>query len=63
MTQKDPKGRICETTKKIEYERKGCLVVPTGKGHDFLAVCPNKKPTFVEVKKRLWFTNRIAEKN
>ena len=25
--------------------------MPTGKGHDFLSICPNKKPTFVEVKK------------
>jgi hypothetical protein len=52
MTRKDvhPKWRICETTKKIEYERQGYLVVPTGKGHDFLAIRPNEKPTFVEVK-------------
>jgi len=37
-------------TKKIEHERKGCYVVPTGKGSDFVAICPNKKPIFVEVK-------------
>jgi len=44
-------GRVCETTKKIEHERKGCLAVPTGKGSDFLSICPDKKPTYVEVKK------------
>jgi len=46
-----PDWRICENAKMIEHERKGCLVVPTGKGHDFLSICPNQKPTFVEVKK------------
>ena len=52
MTRKDAhlKWEICEKTKKIEHERQGCLVVPTGKGHDFLAICPDRKPTFVEVK-------------
>ena len=51
MPKKEPEWRICERTKMIEQEHQGCLVVPTGKGHDFLVVCPNKKPTFVEVKK------------
>jgi hypothetical protein len=51
MPTKETEWRVCETTKKIEHERKGCLVVPTGKGHDFLSICPNQKPTFVEVKK------------
>jgi hypothetical protein len=52
MPQKEvlPEWRICEMTKKIEHERKGCYVVPTGKGSDFVAICPNKKPIFVEVK-------------
>jgi hypothetical protein len=45
-----PEWKTCETTKKIDYERQGCLVIPTGKGHDFLTICPNQKPTFVEVK-------------
>ena len=42
--------RICELTKKIEYERKGCKVITTGKGSDFAAICANKPLTFVEVK-------------
>jgi hypothetical protein len=50
MPRKEPEWRICERTKMIEHEREGCLVVPTGKGSDFIAICPNKKPLFVEVK-------------
>jgi hypothetical protein len=45
------KGQACETAKKIEYGQKGCTVIPTGKGHDFLTICPNEKATFHEVKK------------
>ena len=51
MPRKEPEWRICERTKMIEHERRGCLVVPTGKGSDFVSICPDKKPIFVEVKK------------
>jgi hypothetical protein len=41
--------------------------VPTGKGHDFLSICPNQKPTFVEVKQgcgpRAGVFNQIEGKN
>jgi hypothetical protein len=47
---KKEKWRICETTKKIDYERKGCQVIPTGKGSDFAAICPSQPLTLVEVK-------------
>jgi len=42
--------KLCEITKSTEYKQRGCLVIPTGKGSDFLAICPDKSPTFVEVK-------------
>jgi len=42
---------ICEIEKRLKYLRQGCSVVTTGKGSDFLAICPDKKLTFVEVKK------------
>ena len=50
MPTKETDWRLCERTKKIEHQRKGCYVVQTGKGSDFVAICPNKKPIFVEVK-------------
>lgn len=50
MPTKERDWRICELAKKIEYERKGCKVVITGKGSDFAAICPKKPLTFVEVK-------------
>ena len=45
-----PEWKLCEIRKSMEYKRRGCLVIPTGKGSDFLTICPDKKPTFVEVK-------------
>jgi len=45
-----PEWKLCETAKRIEYERKGCLVIPTGKGSDFFVACSDQKSTFVEVK-------------
>jgi len=51
MTKKTPDWKLCENTKRQKYSQQGCLVIPTGKGSDFLAICPNKKPTLVEVKK------------
>jgi hypothetical protein len=49
-TEKTP-WKLCEIAKSAEYQEQGCLVVPTGRGSDFLAVCPNRKPMLVEVKK------------
>jgi hypothetical protein len=46
-----PDWKLCETEKSIEYERQGCVVAPTGRGSDFVAVCPDRKTTLVEVKK------------
>lgn len=46
-----PDWKLCEIARSIEYEQRKCLVIPTGKGSDFLAICPDEKPTFVEVKK------------
>ena len=52
MTKKNIRDwKLCEIAKSTEYKQRGCLVIPTGKGSDFLAICPDKKPTFVEVKK------------
>lgn len=42
--------KACEIAKSLEYERKGCLVIPTGSGSDFFVACSDQKPTFVEVK-------------
>jgi hypothetical protein len=50
MPKKEKEWRICELAKKIDYERKGCQVIPTGKGSDFAAICPSKPLTLVEVK-------------
>ncbi len=44
------KGKKCELEIKNKYSSIGCKTIPTGKGSDFLALCPNKIPTFVEVK-------------
>ena len=46
-----PDWKLCEIAKRLEYSQRDCLVVTTGKGSDFLAICPDKKPTLVEVKK------------
>ena len=51
MIKKTPDWKICENTKRQQYSQQGCLVIPTGKGSDFLAICLGKKPTLVEVKK------------
>jgi hypothetical protein len=51
-TKKPPDWKLCEIAKSTKYQEQGCLVVPTGKGSDFLAVCPDRKPTLVEVKER-----------
>ena len=44
-------GKLCETAKTIEYQARGCITAPTGRGSDFIAICPESKPTLVEVKK------------
>ena len=45
-----PDWKKCEDTwKKIDHDR-GCKIIPTGIGSDYLRVCPDEKPTFVEVK-------------
>jgi hypothetical protein len=51
MATEEATWRLCERTKMIEYERRGCAVIQTGRGSDFVAVCPDRKATFVEVKK------------
>jgi hypothetical protein len=51
MPKKEVDWRLCEHIKMIEHERRGCAVIHTGKGSDFVAICPDRKPTFVEVKK------------
>jgi len=53
---------ICEIAKSTEYKQRGCLVVRTGKGSDFLAICPDKKPTFVEVKKGCGSLTKLQRK-
>jgi hypothetical protein len=45
-----PVGKVCEELKMNEYTMKGCRVLPTGRGSDFLAICPTEKPKLVEVK-------------
>jgi hypothetical protein len=44
-------GKLCERAKKNEYQARGCITAPTGRGSDFVAFCPNSKPALVEVKK------------
>jgi len=44
-------GDICEIAKIMEYQANGCLTARTGRGSDFVAICPSRKPTIVEVKK------------
>jgi hypothetical protein len=44
-------GGICEITKIIEYQTRGCMTARTGRESDFVAICPDSKPTLVEVKK------------
>ena len=53
MTKKKgvPDWERCEIEKRLEYSGRGCKVATTGKGSDFLAICPDEKPTLVEVKK------------
>jgi hypothetical protein len=48
---KTPDWKLCETAKSTEYQSRGCVIAPTGKGSDFVAVCPDRKTTLVEVKK------------
>jgi hypothetical protein len=62
MPKKEKAGSLCEQTKKAEYESKGYLVVPTGKGHDFVAIRPNKRPIFVEVKQGCGSLTKFQEK-
>jgi len=47
---KQPNWKLCEIAKSVEYEQQGCLIASTGRGSDFLAICPDRKPTLVEVK-------------
>jgi hypothetical protein len=56
------KWRICEDTKKVEYESKGCKVATTGKGSDFVAVCPDKPLIFVEVKQGCGPLSKLQKK-
>jgi hypothetical protein len=52
-------GMLCETAKKIEYLASGCLTATTGRGSDFIAICPGKKPTLIEVKKGCGSLSRL----
>jgi len=45
------KGELCEKLMQEKYKSDGCVIIPTGKGSDFLTLCePDNRPTFVEVK-------------
>lgn len=50
MAKKNPAWKQCEIDYKKAYEAKGCVVIPTGIGSDFLAACPREKPALIEVK-------------
>lgn len=56
------KWEACETSKKVEYESRGCKVIRTGRGSDFVAVCPDKPLTFVEVKKGCGSLSKLQRK-
>jgi hypothetical protein len=43
---KTPDWKLCEIANTIEYQAKGCITAPSGRSSDFVAVCPNRKPTF-----------------
>ena len=45
-----PSWKICEDSKKRQDQNRGCRIIDTGIGSDYLRLCPNEKPTFVEVK-------------
>jgi len=45
-----PNWKKCEDSWKNYDLSRGCKVVPTGKGSDYLRICPGEKLTFVEVK-------------
>lgn len=52
MNSAQKKGKACERTKIKQSKKKGCRVIPTGTGSDFLEMCAGKVPTLVEVKAR-----------
>ena len=43
-------GKGCEDFWKSVDKSLGCKIIKTGIGSDYLKICPDKKPTFVEVK-------------
>lgn len=67
MTKSD--GKDCENLWKSIDSARGCKIVRTGIGSDYLRICPDEKPTLVEVKdgchsisKTQQFTKQIAQK-
>lgn len=46
----DPSWKQCEDLWKSLAKQQGCKIFKTGIGSDYLKICPDKKPTFVEVK-------------
>jgi len=45
-----PSWKKCEDMWKEIDRNRGCKIIPTGIGSDYLRICKNEKPTFVEVK-------------
>ena len=62
MNKNQRKGNACERTKIRQSERRGCKTIRTGKGSDFLELCPGKVPTLVEVKSRKSSLTRTQRK-
>ena len=50
MAGRMPSWKNCENSKKLESKQRGCRTIDTGIGSDFLEMCPDSRPTFVEVK-------------
>ena len=46
----NPSWEKCEIEKKEQDKNRGCGIIPTGIGSDYLRICPGEKPTLVEVK-------------
>jgi len=61
-TKQQRDGRLCESAKRIEYQSRGCLTETTGRGSDFVAICPDRKPTLVEVKKGCGSLSKLQQK-
>ena len=46
----NPNWKKCEDAWKAYDKSRDCKVIPTGIGSDYLRICPDETPTFVEVK-------------